>query len=420
MDGNRGEVDAGDGQCLQRSQTAARPRRSPVGVRFVTLLSAELDEFQRTLRDFCERELRPLVDRAEAEGRFPRTEVLPAMAALGWFRIGVPETAGGVGGSSRMHCLIGEEVARVCGGFAASVLPAVLGPAILMRLGTPQQQARLLEPMMRGERLGAIALTEPGAGSDLVSLRTTARRDGDAYVLDGSKTFITNGAVADSVIVAAVLSEIAGRKGWVRAAGINLFLVDRSTPGFSVARQLSKLGMRSSDTAELVLDACRVPLDNRLGGESANFLRLLDVLDRTRLYIAAVSVGVAQAAFEAACAYAKVRVAFGKPIGQHQAVAFRLAQMAVDLDAARLLIHRAADAYDLNVPATKEVSMAKLFASEAAIRITGDALQIHGGYGYTTEFALERYFRDAKVGTLWEGTSELQHIIIARELGFAV
>ncbi len=386
----------------------------------MTFLSAELDGFQRTLRDFCERDLRPLVDRAEADGCFPRAEILPAMAALGWFRIGVPETAGGVGGSSRMHCLIGEEVARICGGFAASVLPAVLGPAILMRLGTPAQQAALLEPMMRGERLGAIALSEAGAGSDLASLRTTARRDGEAYVLDGTKSFVTNGAIADGVIVAAILSELAGRKGWVRAAGINLFLVDRSTPGFSVARQLSKLGMRSSDTAELVLEECRIPLGNRLGGESANFLRLLDVLDRTRLYIAAVSVGVAQAAFEAVCAYAKVRVAFGKPIGQHQAVAFRLARMAVDLEAARLLIHGAADAYDLGVRATKEVSMAKLFATEAAIRITGDALQIHGGYGYTTEFPLERYFRDAKVGTLWEGTSEIQHLIIARELGFAV
>jgi butyryl-CoA dehydrogenase len=398
----------------------ARPRGFLLPVSTVMFLSPTLDQFRSTLRDFCERELRPLVDQAEVAGCFPRSEILPAMAALGWFRIGVPEEVGGVGGSSRMHCLIGEEVARICGGFAVSVLPAVLGPAILMRLATPEQQAMLLEPMMRGERLGAIALTEPAAGSDLANLRTTARRHGDAYVLEGSKTFVTNGAIADSVIVAAILSELAGRKGWVRAAGINLFLVDRSTPGFSVARHLSKLGMRSSDTAELVFDACRIPLGNRLGGESANFLRLLDVLDRTRLYIAAVSVGLAQAAFEAACAYAKVRETFGKPIGQHQAVAFRLARMAVDLDAARLLIHRAADSYDLGGRVTKEVSMAKLFATEAATRITGDALQIHGGYGYTTEFPLERYFRDAKVGTLWEGTSEMQHLIIARELGFAV
>jgi alkylation response protein AidB-like acyl-CoA dehydrogenase len=374
--------------------------------------------FQRSVREFCEARLRPLVDEAESEERFPAGRILPAMAELGFFRIGVDEDSGGAGGDSTMHCILAEEIARVCGGFAASVMPSVVGPSLLAKLGTSEQRKALLEDIMNGRRIPAIALTEPGAGSDLLSMRTTAQLDGDTYVLDGSKTFITNGTIASDILVAAVRGEFAERKGVVRAAGISLFIVPRNAPGFQASRKLSKLGMRASETAELVFEECRIPKANRLGDEKVNFLRLMHVLDQNRLYIAALSNGLAQAAFETSCAYAKERKAFGKPIGQHQAVAFKLARMAVDLDAARLLVHRAARLYDEEGRAAKEVSMAKLFATEAAQRITAEAVQIHGGYGYMSEFPVERYFRDAKVGTIWEGTSEVQQLIIARELGF--
>ena len=372
--------------------------------------------FQNTVRDFCARELRPLVVAAETEERFPREHVLPAMAGLGLFRIGVPESMGGAGGDTWMQCLVAEEVARICGGFAIAVMPSVLAPSLLVKLGTPAQRAASLEPLMAGRLLAAMALTEPGAGSDLLHLTTTARPDGDAYVLNGAKTFISNGPSADQVLAAAVLSDRAQQKGLERALGINLFIVPRGTPGFHVARKLGKLGLKSSETGELAFEECRIPHANRLGGDDVNFLRLMEVLDVNRLYIASLSVGLAQAAFEASCGYAKERVAFGKPIARHKAIAFKLARMALDLDAARLLILRAARLYDRGTHATKEVSMAKLFATEAAVRITGEAIQVHGGYGYMTELPVERYFRDAKVGTIWEGSSEIQQLIIAREL----
>jgi butyryl-CoA dehydrogenase len=379
--------------------------------------SSEHQLFRKTVRDFCESRLRPLVAEAEEAECFPRDSILQPMAELGFFRVGVPEEAGGAGGDSLMRCIVAEEVARICGGFAASITPCVVGPSLLMKLATPAQRQALLEPLMSGGTLACIALTEPGAGSDLLSLKTTARRDGDAYVLNGSKTFVTNGPIADLVFVAAVLAEYAGRTGIGRAVGINLFAVPRQVPGFHTARKLGKLGMRSSETGELVFDECRIPVENRMGGEGGSMIRVLRTLDSTRLYIAALSLGLAQAAFEASRAYAKERVTFGKSIGNHQAIAFKIARMALDIEAARLLIHRAAELHDSGTRATREISMAKLFATEAAVRITGDAIQIHGGYGYTTEFPLERYFRDAKVGTIWEGTSEMQQLIIAQELG---
>jgi len=380
-------------------------------------LSEEQRLFETTARAFCEKHLRPLVDASERTECFPRREILPAMAELGFFRIGVPEALGGVGGDSTMLCVLAEHVARICGGFAAAVAPSVLGPSLLAPLGTAGQRDAWLRPIMEGRVLPALAVTEPGAGSDLLAMRTTARRDGDAYVLNGAKTFITNGPVADVLFVAAVLSEFAARTGVARGVGINLFLVPRDAPGFQVARKLGKLGMRASETGELVFDECRIPLEHRIGGRDVNFIRVMHVLDQNRLYVAGLSIGLAQAAFEAAVTYAQQRETFGKPIGSHQAVAFMLARMATDLEAARALLRHAAAGYDSGTRASRLVSMAKLFATEAAVRITGDALQIHGGYGYMTEFPLERYFRDAKVGTIWEGTSQIQQMIIAQDLG---
>jgi hypothetical protein len=374
--------------------------------------------FRETVREFCEGELRPLVEAAEAGEVFPREPILSAMAGLGCFRIGVPEDIGGAGGGVRLQCIVGEEVARICGGFAVSVLPSVVGPSIICKMGTPAQQAELLEPLMQGRHMAAIAISEPAAGSDAVALQTTARAEGDTYVLNGAKTFITNGPNADLVLVAALRSEFAARTGIERAAGITLFLVPATTPGFHVRSKMRKLGMRSSETGELSFEDCRVATRHRLGGGRGSLLALMRVLDHTRLYVASISIGLAQAAFEAARAYAKERMTFGKPIGNHQAIAFMLARMATDIEAARLLVQHAADLHERGERATGRISMAKLFATEAAERITRDAIQIHGGYGYMTDFPVERFFRDARVGTIWEGTSEIQQLVIARELGF--
>jgi alkylation response protein AidB-like acyl-CoA dehydrogenase len=374
--------------------------------------------FRRTIAEFCEAEVLPLVERAETDETFPR-QLLPAMAALGLFRIGVTESLGGGGGDTWMQCILAEEMGRVCGGIAVSVLPCVLGPALLMKMGSAEQQGEFLEPLMSGRLLVALALTEPNAGSDLFSLGTTARPTGEEFVLNGSKTFITNGPIADYALVAAVRDDFAQRTGAARAAGIHLYWVARDTPGFRAGRKLSKLGMRSSETGELSLDDCSISARYALGGAQGSFVRLLQLLDHTRLFVASISLGLARAAFEASLAYAHQRVTFGQPIAKHQAIAFQLARMSVDLDAARLLIRQAADLYDRGARASGAVSKAKLFATEAAVRITGSAIQIHGGYGYMTELPLERYFRDAKVGTIWEGTSEMQQLMIAGELGLS-
>ena len=313
------------------------------GVAVVIELSEEHEIFRRTVREFCEREARPLVEEAEAQRRFPREKLLPAMAGPGFFRIRVAPEDGGAGGDALMQCLFAEELARVCGGFAVSVLPSVVGPELLIRLASEEQREQWLEPLMSGRALAAIALTEPDAGSDVMGIRTVARNEGEHWVLDGTKTFITNGPSADLFLVAAVLAEMADRHGMERAAGLSLFLVPGDAAGLQRARRLDKLGMHSSETGELVFDGCRVPASSRLGGQKANLLALMKVLDHSRMYVASISLGLAQAAFDASCAYAKARKTFGKPIGQHQAIAFKLARMATDIDAARLLVQRAAD-----------------------------------------------------------------------------
>lgn len=373
--------------------------------------------FRDTVRAFCQEQLGPLVAEAERTETFPRDRVLPAMAELGLFGIGVPEDRGGVGGDTVMLCIAAEEIARVCGGFAIATMLPLLAGSVLMKLGTPEQQAERLPPLLEGTVMPAMGLTEPGAGSDLFSLRTTAQRDGDTYVLNGSKTFISNGPTADTVIVAAVLAEQANARGLERAMGINLFMVDRGTPGFEAPRKLEKMGLKSCETGELAFTDCRIPAEHRIGGPDVNFITVMQVLDFTRLYIAALSLGIAEAALEATVAYSKERVTFGKPIARHQSIAFRLARMATQLEAARLLIYQGATLYDQGEPCTREVSMAKLFATEAAEGVTAEALHIHGGYGYMTEYPVERYFRDAKVGPIWEGSSEVQCMLIARELG---
>jgi alkylation response protein AidB-like acyl-CoA dehydrogenase len=384
-------------------------------------LSDEERLLQTTVRDFAQNELGPLVAEAERSGTFPRSRILPRMAELGLLSIGVPSDLGGVDGTSLMLCIVAEEIARVCGGFAIGVMASVLAPAALVQMSDRQSVGNALQPLMRGLMLPAMAFTEPGAGSDLANIRTTVTKTERGLVLNGTKTFISNGPTADVYLVAAVRAASADRPREERSTRIDVYVVLRGTAGFTVGRALAKLGMRSSETGELHFED--VLIAGGAGGRSSaavtdrGFKGMMALLDFNRLYIAALSVGLAQAAFEACVPYVKQRVAFGKPIGHHQATGFKVARMAMKLDAARALIQRACEMYDAGERCARHVSEAKLFATEAAVDITGDAVQIHGGYGYIEEFPVERYFRDAKVGTIWEGTSEIQQQIICRELG---
>jgi len=384
-------------------------------------LSDEERLLQRTVREFAEKELAPLVAEAERSGRFPRERIVPRMAELGLLAIGVPPDLGGAGGTNLMLCIVGEEIARVCGGFAIGVMASVLSPPALAKMSDGKSAGPALPALMQGLTLPAMAFTEPGAGSDLAAIRTTVTKTERGLVLNGTKTFISNGPTADVYLVAAVRAEYADKLREERARGIGLHVVLRGTPGLTVGRPLAKLGMRSDETSEVHFEDVIVVVGGGGGpsvpGSDRGFRGMMELLDFNRLYIAALSVGLAQAAFEACVPYVKERVAFGKPIGQHQATGFKVARMAMKLDAARALIQRACELYEAGERCARQVSEAKLFATEAAVEITGDAVQIHGGYGYIEEFPVERYFRDAKVGTIWEGTSEIQQQIICRELG---
>jgi acyl-CoA dehydrogenase len=284
-------------------------------------------------------------------------------------------------------------------------------------MGSEEQKRRFLEPLLRGEAIAGMAITEPNAGSDVAAIQTRAVRDGDSYVLNGTKAFITNGPIADCILVIANTDEHGDPRG------LRPFLVEKGTPGFSAGKKLSKLGLRCSETSELAFEDCRIPASARWGGRGGagggvpGFVGLMQSIDRSRVSIASLSIGIAVAAFESALEYAKERKQFGKPIGKFQAIQLKLVDMATRIEAARLLTYKAIELANENAPFTKEASMAKLFATEACVRITGEAVQIYGGYGYCMDYPVERYFRDAKLMTIFEGTSEIQNIIIARELG---
>lgn len=321
-----------------------------------------------------------------------------------------------------MFCIVAEEIARICGGFAIAVMASVLSPAVLVRMNGEGKAGPMLEPLLQGLVLPAMAFTEPGAGSDLAALRTNVRKTDQGLLLNGTKTFISNGPIADAYLVAAIRADYLDLPREERSGGIGVHVVLRGAPGFTVGPPLRKLGMRSSPTGELHFE--EVVVAGTEVGVTSSGLRaergmraMMELLDFNRLYIAALSVGLAQAAFEACLPYAKTRVAFDKPIAAHQATGFKLARMAMKLDAARALIQRACEIYEAGERCARQVSEAKLFATESAVEITGDAVQIHGGYGYTEDLPVERYFRDARVGTIWEGTSEIQQQIICRELG---
>ncbi len=373
-------------------------------------LTDEQQLLRQAVREFAEAEIRPHVRAWDEAQHFP-AELLPKLAALGVMGVQVPEQYGGAGMTAIDYCICLEELSRVDPSVALSVAAHNgLGPAHIAMFGTEAQKQRWLAPLARGEQLGAWALTEPGAGSDAGSTRTTAVRDGDAWVLNGTKTFITHGASADVLVVMASTDRARGTKG------ISAFIVERGTPGLLAGRKEDKLGMRASETSEVRLEQCRIPLDRLLGEEGQGFIQALQVLDAGRIGIAALSVGLAQGAFEAARQYAIGRRQFGQPIASFQAIQWKLADMATRIEAARLLTFRAAHLKDRRRRTTRESAMAKLFASEVAVRVADESVQIHGGYGFVKDYPAEKFFRDVKLTTIGEGTSEVQRVVIARQL----
>jgi butyryl-CoA dehydrogenase len=373
-------------------------------------LTDEQRLIQQVAREFAEKEVRPIAEAIDREARFPR-ETVARMGELGLLGVAVPEAFGGSGGDTVSYVLAVEELARACASHAVimSVNNSLYCDPV-MKYGTPEQKARFLTPYASGHKLGCFALTEPEAGSDASNQSTLATRDGDAYVLRGRKVFVTNGREAAAALVFAQTDRAAGHRG------ISAFLVEKGAPGFTVVKTEDKLGIRASDTAELLLDGCRVPASQRLGEAGQGFKIALDTLDGGRIGIAAQAVGIAVAAYEAALAYARERKSFGVPIGQHQMVQWMLADMAIAIEAARLLTRRAAWRKDSGAPYGAEAAMAKLFAAETAMRVTTDAIQVHGGYGFIKEYQVERYFRDAKITQIYEGTSQIQKLVIARHL----
>src|SRR5262245_32185919 len=374
-------------------------------------LNEEQEAFRLAVRDWADRALAPRVDELEAAERFP-VDLFRDLGRLGYLGVGIAEDEGGSGGDMVMRCLLIEEIGRVNCGFAAALLGHVgLATLPLIRFGTAEQKRHYLRPALTGEKLGCFGLSEPNSGSDAASLRTTAVRDGDGYVINGSKIFITNGTIADYCMLPAYTDR--SRRG----AGISMFVVDTKTPGYVVSKKLRKLGHHTSETAVLAFENMRVPASALLGEVEGGFSQVTATLEGGRITHAARSVGVSQAALDAALPYAKDRRQFGQPIAKFQAIKFKLARMAMEVETARTMVWRAAWLFDRGVPCMREAAMAKLFASEVAQRVTWEALQIHGGYGYITEFPVERFFRDARLMTITEGTSEIQLTLIARELG---
>jgi butyryl-CoA dehydrogenase len=377
-------------------------------------LTQEQAMIQQMAREFAEKEVRPIADAIDREARFPH-ETVARMGELGLMGIAVPETYGGSGSDAVAYVLAVEELARACASHAVimSVNNSLYCDPVLAH-GTEEQKARFLAPYASGKKIGCFALTEPEAGSDASNQTTLARAEGDGYVLDGRKVFVTNGREASAALVFAQTDRAAGRRG------ITAFLVEKGTPGFTVVKTEDKLGIRASDTAELLFERCRVPAANRLGAPGQGFRIALGALDGGRIGIAAQALGIATAAYEAAVTYARERKSFGVPIGQHQMVQWMLADMATAIEAARLLTRRAAWRKDSGSAYGAEAAMAKLFAAETAMRVTTDAIQVHGGYGFIKEYQVERHFRDAKITQIYEGTSQIQKLVIARRLLGAV
>ncbi|GAB4338112.1 MAG: acyl-CoA dehydrogenase [Candidatus Abyssubacteria bacterium] len=373
-------------------------------------LTEEQRMIQEMARSFAEKEVAPLAAKLDETHEFP-VELARKMGELGLMGIAVPEEYGGAGMDYVCYVVALEEISRACAntGVVMSANNSLACGPILAN-GTEEQKHKFLAPMASGQKIGCFGLTEPGAGSDAGNQKTTAVLDGNEWVLNGNKVFITNGTHADIAVVFAVTDKEKGSRG------ISAFIVEKGTPGFRAGKAEKKLGLNASGTAELIFEDCRIPKDQLLGERGAGFKIALQTLDGGRIGIAAQAIGIARAAMEQSCKYALERVQFGQPIAKFQAIQWMLADMAVEIDAARLLAYRAAQMQSRKQRFTKEAAMAKLFASETAMKTATKAVQIHGGYGYSKEYPVERNFRDAKITEIYEGTSEIQRLVIAASL----
>lgn len=374
------------------------------------LYSEQQEMLATTVREFAQKELAPRAAEVDESEQFPFNQ-FKGLAELGLTGLTVDETFGGSGGEYRDMMVVLEEVGAACGSTSTVLITHVsLGSQTINQFGSDEQKQRWLPSLASGEKIAAFALTEPQTGSDALGLSTTIKEDGDDYILNGTKLFCTNGGVADVFTVFVTQDRAAGYRG------ISAIVIEKGTPGFTVNSQHGKMGMRGCETAELVFDNCRIPKANMLGEPGGGYRIALKILDSSRIMIAAQCLGLAKGALDAAIEYARQRKAFGSMIGKKQAIQFMLADMATELDAARLLTFRAASLYDARLPHSKEAAMAKVYASEAAGRIANKALQIHGGVGYFRPSAVERIYRDQRVTEIYEGTSEIQRLVISREL----
>ncbi|MGH0527599.1 acyl-CoA dehydrogenase AcdA [Bacillus cereus] len=373
-------------------------------------LSEEHEMIRKMVRDFAKNEVAPTAAERDEEERFDR-ELFDQMAELGLTGIPWPEEYGGIGSDYLAYVIAIEELSRVCAstGVTLSAHTSLAGWPIF-KFGTEEQKQKFLRPMAEGKKIGAYGLTEPGSGSDAGGMKTIAKRDGDHYVLNGSKIFITNGGIADIYVVFALTDPESKQRG------TSAFIVESDTPGFSVGKKESKLGIRSSPTTEIMFEDCRIPVENLLGGEGQGFKVAMQTLDGGRNGIAAQAVGIAQGALDASVEYARERHQFGKPIVAQQGIGFKLADMATDVEAARLLTYQAAWLESEGLPYGKESAMSKVFAGDTAMKVTTEAVQVFGGYGYTKDYPVERYMRDAKITQIYEGTQEIQRLVISRML----
>lgn len=373
-------------------------------------LTDEQRLLRKSVREFAESEIRPNVRTWDESQYFPK-ELLPRLADLGLMGIQFPEAVGGAGMSGVDYCICIEEIARVCPGIALSVAAHNgLGAAHISMFCNDEQKQNYLVPLAKGDKLAAWGLTEPGSGSDAAAMRTTAVKEGGCWVLNGSKAFITHGTSADTLVIMAVTDKSKGAKG------ISAFILERGMGGLLAGKKEDKLGMRASETAEVILQNCRLSPAQLIGGEGQGFIQTLQVLDAGRIGIAALAVGLAQGAYEAAAGYTAQRWQFGRVIGSLPSIQERLAQHVAQVDAARLLTYRAAWLKDHGRRMTLESAMAKLYSSEIAVRAAEDCVQMHGGYGFVKDYPAEKYFRDVKLLTIGEGTSEVQRLVIARQL----
>ncbi|CJV66954.1 acyl-CoA dehydrogenase AcdA [Bacillus cereus group sp. MYBK71-2] len=373
-------------------------------------LSEEHEMIRKMVRDFAKNEVAPTAAERDEEERFDRA-LFDQMAELGLTGIPWPEEYGGIGSDYLAYVIAIEELSRVCAstGVTLSAHTSLAGWPIF-KFGTEEQKQTFLRPMAEGKKIGAYGLTEPGSGSDAGGMKTIAKKDGDHYVLNGSKIFITNGGIADIYVVFALTDPESKQRG------TSAFIVESDTPGFSVGKKESKLGIRSSPTTEIMFEDCRIPVENLLGEEGQGFKIAMQTLDGGRNGIAAQAVGIAQGALDASVAYARERHQFGKPIAAQQGIGFKLADMATDVEAARLLTYQAAWLESEGLPYGKESAMSKVFAGDAAMKVTTEAVQVFGGYGYTKDYPVERYMRDAKITQIYEGTQEIQRLVISRML----